>query len=261
MDEGKIKITILGSGTSSGVPMIGCGCAVCTSDNPKNDRTRSSILISLAGGNILVDTSTDLRQQALRHGIDSINAVLFTHAHADHIHGIDELRSFNFIQKRPIPCYGDGRTLKRIKTIFSYIFDGGMKGEKGWWLPQLEMNEVKGVFDLLGMTLVPVEVAHGEIPVLGYRFGKTAYITDCSSIPDGSLEKLEGLDLLILGALRYVPHSKHFSIEEALAAVEKLKPKRTFFTHMGHDIDYDKTSAELPDGVSLAYDGLVLETE
>ena len=251
-----IKITILGSGTSTGVPMIGCKCKICLSSDERNNRLRSSILITIDGGNILIDTSTDLRYQSLKYNVDSLDAVLFTHHHADHVHGIDELRSFNFIQKKEIDCYGNSKTLGRIKEMFSYIFDG-TKSSGG--LPRLNMKEVDGPFNLKGETFTPIEVMHGNAKILGYRFSKAAYITDCSGIPEESIRKLEGLDLLILGALRYAPHTKHFSISEALETVERLKPRQTFFTHMGHEIDYTETSAELPEGVDLACDGMVIE--
>ena len=251
-----VKITLLGSGTSTGVPMIGCKCNICTSDDKRNKRLRSSILISANGGNILIDTSTDLRQQALIYDVSRLDAVLFTHHHADHVHGIDELRSFNFIQKKEIPCYGNRRTLERIKEMFSYIFNG-MTSSGG--KPRLSMNEVDGPFDILDITFQPVEVAHGDISILGYRFSDAAYITDCSMIPEESLKKLEGLDILILGALRPTPHDKHYSISEAIETVKKIKPKKAVFTHMGHEIDYEGTSAALPQGIELAYDGMIID--
>lgn len=251
-----IKVTILGSGTSTGVPAIGCDCAVCTSGDPRDKRTRSSILLTINGANILIDTSTDLRYQALKNGIKRLSAVLFTHAHADHVHGIDELRSFNFLQQEAISCHGDKETLKRIKTMFAYIFK---EYRQGGGIPRLTLKEVKGDFELGGRRFVPVEVLHGDLPILGYRVANIAYVTDCSGIGPESMEKLKNLDLFILGALRYRPHSTHFSLSEALDVVKILKPKRTLFTHMGHEISYVKTSAELPDGVELAYDGMSIE--
>lgn len=252
----KKSITILGSGTSTGVPMIGCQCEVCSSKDKRNRRSRSSILISVNGGNILVDTSTDLRYQSLKNNIKSLEAVLFTHHHADHVHGIDDLRSFNFIQKREIACYGNKKTLDRIRIMFSYIFDGA---PSSGGIPKLRLEEVDAPFEVMGEKIIPVEVSHGDDPVFGYRISNVAYITDCSGISDKSMELLRGLDLLILGALRYRPHDKHFSIDEAKAVVEQLHPKRTVFTHMGHEIDYEKTSAELPSGIELAYDGMTLD--
>jgi len=254
--ESTIKVTILGSGTSTGVPAIGCDCEVCTSGDPRDKRTRSSILLTINGSNILVDTSTDLRYQALKNGIKKLSAVFYTHAHADHVHGIDELRSFNFLQQESIPCYGDKETLKRIKTMFSYIFK---EQRHGGGIPRLTLNEASGDFELSGRTFIPVKVLHGELPILAYRVGEVAYVTDCSGIGAQSMEKLQGLDLLILGALRYRPHSTHFSLSEALEVVDALKPKRTIFTHMSHDIGYNKTSSELPQGIELAYDGMTIE--
>lgn len=254
--EKKIGITILGSGTSTGVPIIGCECDVCNSTDSRNQRSRSSILISLEAGNILIDTSTDLRYQALKNGLKRVDAVLFTHAHADHVHGIDELRSFNFIQKRAIPCFGNATTLDRIKTMFSYIFKDH---NLGGGVPSLIMNEVSEAFSLLDEEIVPIEVMHGDLPILAYRIANIAYVTDCSEIPPESMKKLKGLDLLILGALRYKPHSTHFSIDEALDVINILKPKRSLLTHMGHDLDYERTSAALPESVGLAYDGMTLE--
>ncbi|MDT8317895.1 MAG: GPMC system MBL fold metallohydrolase [bacterium] len=251
-----MRITILGSGTSTGVPLIGCDCDVCSSTDSRNRRTRSSILISSEAGNILVDTSTDLRYQALENGIRRIDAVLFTHAHADHVHGIDELRSFNFIQKKAIPCFGNATTLDRIQRMFSYIFKDH---NFGGGIPQLTMNEVADKFSLLDEEVVPVEVIHGDLPILGYRIADIAYITDCSEIPVASMEKLKGLDLLILGALRYTKHDTHFSVDEAMDVVRALKPERALFTHLGHDLDYEKAVAALPENVGLAYDGMTME--
>lgn len=254
-EEPKIRTTILGCGTSTGVPVIGCDCHVCTSEDDRNRRSRSSLLISVGSSNILIDTSTDLRYQSLKNNIKNINAVLFTHSHADHVHGIDELRSFNFIQKEAIPCYGDQKTLARIKMICSYIFNGNYSGG----IPRLSMNNISGAVEIAGLSFSPVEVMHGEAPILGYRFANAAYITDCSAIPPASMEKLNKLELLILGALRYKPHNNHFNIEEAIGVVEKLKPKRTIFTHMSHEVDFERLSSELPQGIEVAYDGMVVE--
>ena len=251
-----VKITIIGSGTSTGVPVIGCSCDICSSSDKRNKRSRSSILISINGKNILIDTSTDLRCQALKNNIKAVNAVLFTHPHADHVHGIDELRSFNFIQKETIPCYGDERTLERIRCMFSYIFDAG---ENTVGIPRLEMNRIDGAFNIFGLSIVPLVVMHGDLPILGYRFANAAYITDCSRIPEETMAELEGLDFLVLGALRYTPHSKHFNIDEALAVVEEIRPKKAIFTHLSHEVDFKRTSLELPENVSLAYDGLTIE--
>lgn len=253
----KLKTTILGSATSTGVPVIGCDCDVCSSEDKENKRTRSSVVISFNNTNILIDTSTDLRYQALKNKISRLSAVLFTHSHADHLHGIDDLRSYNFIQKEAIPCYGDDKTIDRIKVMFSYIFEPQDNGGGG--VPLLDMNRVSSPFVIDGLEITPIEVFHGKQLILGYRLGNIAYITDCSNIPSFSMSKLYNLDLLILGALRHRPHNTHFNIQQALEVVERIRPKQTYFTHLSHEIDYHKTSKELPEGVALAYDGLIIE--
>jgi len=248
-----MKITFLGCGTSTGVPVIGCKCTVCTSDNEKNRRLRASILIQHENKNILVDTSTDLRQQALRHSISHIDAVLFTHPHADHLHGIDELRSFNHIQDSHIPCYGNKETIERIQIYFKYIFQNFVK--EGW-KPHLETHVIDGPLLIPPLTILPIEVYHGKMKVLSFRIEKTAYVTDCNRIPEDSIKQLMGLDLLILDALRQKPHFTHFNIDEAVDMVKTLKPKRAVFTHLSHNIDYDETGSTLPPNIELAYDGM-----
>lgn len=251
-----MKVTILGCGTSFGVPMIACGCPVCTSADPKNVRSRSSVLVSHGGRNILVDTTTDLRAQAIANGIDRVDAVLYTHPHAEHIHGIDEMRRFNWLQGGAIPCYGSGETLRRIRHTFEYIFvNPGLPG----WQPNLTTHEVEGPFELFGLTVTPVEVMHGSLPIYGYRFGDFAYVTDVSEIPGGSEGLLRGLDVLVLEALRYEPHPAHVTLAEALEVVGRLKPRRAVFTHMAHQFDYESVMACLPDGVELAYDGMTID--
>src|SRR3989338_326406 len=230
-----MKVTILGSGTSTGVPVIGCKCNICTSDNIKNKRTRASLLISANTKNILIDTSTDLRYQALTHKIEHIDAVLFTHPHADHIHGIDELRTFNMVQEGPIPCYGNGHTIERIKVMFDYIFSNE---EAESWRPNLTTTVIESPFSLFGTEVIPIDVFHGASSILGYRIGNAAYITDCSRLPDESLGKLRGLDVLMLGALRHKPHPTHLSISQAVGVVEVLKPGRAVLTHLSHSLDY-----------------------
>jgi len=251
-----MRITILGCGTSFGVPMIACKCPVCTSTDPKNKRTRSSILVTHDGKNILVDTTTDLRAQAIANGIERVDAVLYTHHHAEHIHGIDELRRFNWLQSSSIPCYGSPETLGRLRDIFGYIFkDPGKPG----WQPNLTTQDVDGPFELCGLTVTPVEVMHGDLPIYGYRFGDFAYLTDFIEIPEESEELLKGLKLLVVEALRYEPHPTHVSLSQAIEVVERLKPGRAVFTHMAHAFDYDKVMNELPDGVELGYDGQIIE--
>lgn len=251
-------ITFLGSGTSTGVPYIGCDCQVCSSDLPGNKRLRSSLFLSTSGGNILIDTSTDLRQQALSYGIKKIDSVFFTHSHADHVHGIDELRSFNHIQNGRIPCYGNPGTIANIKRMFFYIFDEDT--QVGGGIPRLDLLPVENAFELFDLTIQPIPVKHGKLNILGYRIGNVAYVTDCSELPDASLPYLEGLDILIINALRFEPHPTHFSVDQTLALIRKVKPARGILTHLGHQIDYYENH-HLPENVELAYDGMVVEVD
>jgi phosphoribosyl 1,2-cyclic phosphate phosphodiesterase len=251
-----LRVTVLGSGTSTGVPVIGCRCPVCTSTDPRNQRLRPGLRLELEGGVALVDAPTDLRQQALRFGVDRVDAVVFTHAHADHVFGLDDLRIFNFRQRSAIPCYGSAPTLAALRRMFAYAFEDG---QQGGGRPRLELVEVSGPFELLGREVVPVPVLHGDLPVLGYRVGGFAYVTDCNFIPESSMELLSGLDTLILDALRYRPHSTHFCVEEAIAVARRLGARRTYFTHMTHEVDHSAPAAELPAGVEFGYDGLVVD--
>ena len=247
-----MKITILGSGTSTGVPMVGCGCRVCTSDDPKDKRTRASLLIRHDGRNILIDAATDLRFQALREGIARVDAVLFTHSHADHVNGIDDLRGFHFLHREIIPCFGSRDTLDILETGFRYIFH---EHDGSGYTPLLQPIEVNGSFDLFGLTVVPVPLLHGRTCSLGYRIGRFAYLTDCSSIPEASLSLLEGLDLLVIDGLRWNAHPFHFNIEEAIAATRALKPARTVLTHLSHDVLF-ADGFRLPPGYEFACDGM-----
>ncbi|HEY6007419.1 MAG TPA: GPMC system MBL fold metallohydrolase [Geobacteraceae bacterium] len=249
-----MKITILGSGTSTGVPMVGCRCPVCSSSDSRDKRTRASIVIETAGRYILVDTSTDLRKQAIREHLPHIDAVLFTHSHADHIHGIDDLRGFHFIHKRVVPCYGSRETLEIIARNFSYIFKGL---ESAGYAPLLEPHVAEDPFELFGCRVTPMPLLHGPMTTTGYRLADVAYLSDCSSIPEGSLEKLAGLEVLIIDALRYTPHPNHFNVEGALEVVARLQPRRAIFTHLTHEVAY-REGDRLPPGVEFAYDGMVL---
>ncbi|GMR04284.1 MAG: GPMC system MBL fold metallohydrolase [Thermodesulfobacteriota bacterium] len=251
-----MKLLILGCGTSTGVPVIGCGCSVCTSKDPRNVRTRSSALVTVNDKNILIDTSTDLRGQALSCGIKRVDAVLFTHPHADHIHGIDDLRSFNMLQKTSIPCYGNEHTIKRIHVMFDYIFNDESQES---WRPKLTTTVVDSPFKLFGTEIMPLEVMHGKSVILGYRLDAAAYVTDCSSIPKASMDRLYGLKLLIIGALRHKPHPTHMTIEEAVEISRELKPERTVLTHLSHNVDFAADNKKLPPGVELGYDGMELE--
>lgn len=253
---GAMRILFLGSGTSTGVPVIGCKCNVCLSDDSRDKRTRASILITNDENNILIDTSTDLRFQVLTYDIEKIDVVLFTHTHADHIHGIDDLRSFNHKMGGPIPCYGNKETVEVIKRKFSYIFNGSSENS---WIPNLSINIVKEPFHIYGLRIVPVKIFHGERTILGYRINNIAYITDCSGIPSSSMELLKDLSILILGAIRYKPHSKHYGLYQAIEVIENLKPERSILTHLSHSFEYRKVSRELPPGIELAYDGMEIE--
>jgi len=251
-----LAVTLLGSGTSTGVPVIGCACAVCTSENPKNRRTRPGLKLETAAGVALVDTPTDLREQALRFGLPRLDAVLFTHPHADHVFGLDDIRIFNFRQRAAIPCYGSRATLRALRRTFAYVFEDG---QEGGGKPQLDLREIDGPFELLGREVVPVPVFHGEMEVLGFRLGSFAYVTDCSVIPEASFAQLAGVEVLILDALRYRPHPTHFSVEEAVAAAARIGAARTILTHLAHDVDYGAPEVELPPGVELGYDGIRFE--
>ena len=255
----RVKITVLGSGTSTGVPTIGCHCSVCTSADPRDKRLRPSILVSYAGRHVLIDATPDFRGQALRTGFERLDAILLTHEHADHIMGLDDVRPFNFRQRERIPIYASERTMGAIRSVFRYVFDGD---EKVTAIPQLDSRTLDGSsFDLFGLEFTPVPVMHGQTPIYGFRFGKAAYLTDHSEIPEASLELLQGLDVLFLDALRYKPHPTHSTIDRSLATAEKLGARRVFFTHICHDLEHARTEQRLPAHVRLAYDGLVVEVE
>ena len=251
--------------------MIGCDCAVCRSADPRDRRLRPSILIEIAGAapgsgaapsfarsvrSILVDTSTDLRAQALGHDIRRVDAILFTHSHADHVMGLDEIRRYNAMQKSAIACYADARTLADLTRMFAYIFEPPAASVGG--IPRLSLFTIAGAFSLGGVEVTPIPVLHGSRPILGYRLGTFAYLTDCSGIPEQSWPLLTGVRTLVLDALRDRPHPTHFSVAEALDVVARLRPERTYLTHICHDLPHAATCARLPDGVELAYDGLVL---
>lgn len=256
---GPLRITVLGSGTSVGVPTVGCHCAVCRSEDPRDKRLRPSILLRYAGRCVLIDTTPDFRFQALRAGLERLDAILFTHAHADHIMGLDDVRPFNFRQKESIPVYGSEETIAAIRRRFDYIFDAG---ERESQVPRLQLHALDGsAFELFGREFTPVPVLHGRSAVYGFRFGRAAYLTDHSEIPEESLEKLRDLDVLFLDALRRRPHPTHSTLERSLEYVARLRPARAFFTHICHDLPHEATERELPPGVHLAYDGLEILVE
>lgn len=252
-----LQVEVLGSGTSSGVPTIGCSCAVCRSDDPRDKRLRPSVLIRHEGRNILIDSTPDFRTQALRSGMERLDAIVYTHSHADHILGLDDIRPFNFKQGSKIPLYATAPTFDTIKRVFSYAFDDR---ERKTHVPKLEVNVIdEQGFDVLGLRFVPVPVLHGSEVIFGFRVGKFAYLTDHSAIPDRSMELLQGLHVLFLDALRHKPHPTHSTVSESVAMAQTLAPSAAYFTHICHDLPHAETEASLPVGIHLAYDGLRFE--
>ena len=255
----KASLTVLGSGTSMGVPTIGCDCAVCHSSDPHDRRTRPSVLVEYNGNVVLIDSTPDFREQAIRECIRRIDAVLYTHAHADHVLGIDDLRPLSFRHKPDkLPLYASQEAADFIRNMFRYIFDADYKFGG---LPQVELRTIDGPMELFGANFEPVPVIHGEAEIFGFRFGSAAYLTDHSDIPESSLVKLRDLDILFLDALRHKPHPTHSTVANSLQIVERLKPKRAFFTHICHDLPHQATNSSLPPNVRLSYDGMKLEFE
>lgn len=255
MTASPVEAVILGSGTSHGVPMIGCRCAVCTSNDPHDRRTRTSVYVRLGDLRILVDTSPEMRLQCIREGIDAVDAVLLTHHHADHIAGLDDLRRFNWLMKAPVQVYGTERTLENVRRMFLYAFE--VAPDSPHSRPQIELCRIsEEAVRIKSETIVPIPLLHGSLPVLGYRFGNFAYCTDCNHIPESSLALLKDLDVLVLDALRKAPHPAHFNIEQAAAMARRIGAKQTFFTHITHQLSHRQTNAELPPTMALAHDGL-----
>ncbi len=257
-----MKVTMLGTGTSTGVPVIGCGCRVCTSTNPRDKRTRTACWIRVNGLSIIIDTGPDFRQQAIREGIRRVDAVLYTHHHFDHVVGLDDLRPFLFERKSPIPCYAGEDTARVMRRMFQYIFaDGSYPG-----VPNLRLQVVEEPFVVRGrydidacVRVAPIEIYHGKMPLFGYRIGDFAYLTDASHIPNSSLAKLEGVRVLVLNALRHERHPTHFSIAEAVDIARTIGAEQTYFTHMTHSVLHEEENRNLPDGIELGYDGLSFE--
>ncbi|HEU5430356.1 MAG TPA: MBL fold metallo-hydrolase [Thermomicrobiales bacterium] len=251
-------LTFLGTGTSSGVPVIGCDCAVCRSPDPRDQRSRASVALQIGERSVLIDTATELRLQALRVGLRQVDAILMTHAHADHTGGFDDLRRFNELMQRHLPVYADPGTAAMLRERFAYAFVDQFPFYGG--KPDLLLHEVDGPFELFGSTVTPIPVLHGRLPILGYRTGDLAYVTDAKTIAGESLDLLRGLDVLVLNALRQRPHPTHLSFAEALAVIAAIEPKRAYLTHLAHDTSHAEASALLPPGVDIAYDGLVIES-
>ncbi len=252
----RATLTVLGSGTSMGVPTIGCSCRVCTSTDPHDKRLRPSIVLHYDGHCVLIDTTPDFRQQALRERITRLDAIIYTHAHADHILGLDDVRPLSFKRPDKIPLYAHPKTAEALQQIFKYIFDADYKYGG---IARVQMNVINGPLELFGARFEPVRVMHGETDIHGFRFGSAAYLTDFSEVPAESMAQLRNLDILFLDALRRNPHPTHSTVDKSLRLVEELKPKRAFFTHISHDLLHEETNQGLPENVRLAHDGLKLE--
>jgi phosphoribosyl 1,2-cyclic phosphate phosphodiesterase len=249
-----MKVTFLGTGTSRGIPVIGCDCRVCRSTNPKNKRLRSSLLLE-SQVTVVIDTSVDFRLQMLRHNICRLDAVIFTHSHADHVLGLDDVFPLSIRSGRAMPAYASPETLDQLRITFRYLFaDNRYPG-----IAEVDLRAIDGPFQIGDLSFQPIEVFHGQMPVLGFRTGDLAYVTDVSLIPESSLQRLKGLKYLILDGLRYRPHVSHFSLSQAAEIAVRLRPEMTYLIHMSHDVDHDEGNKILPPSVSLSYDGLVLE--
>lgn len=246
----------MGTGTSHGIPMIACTCPVCTSSDPRDRRYRCSLMVEYAQRVIIIDTSPEFRLQCIANQVKKVDVLLFTHTHADHIFGLDDIRRFCALQQQKIPCYGSARTIKSLKTVFSYAFDFSRPVFSE--IPALTGNEVDGPFELFGKKIIPLVLHHGNDRVLGFRIDNFAYCTDCSHIPDETMEQLQGLEILVLDALRYTPHPTHFNLDQALGAAGRIKARQTYLTHIAHEISHADLEPKLPATVFLSYDGLQL---
>lgn len=264
MSEPRITVTLLGTGTSTGVPVIGCTCRVCRSADPRDARTRCACLIRVGGLQLVIDTGPDFRLQALREGLQHVDAVLFTHHHFDHVVGLDDLRPFLFRNRQPIPCYARPNVAAVLREMFGYIFaDGSYPG-----VPALALEPLHGPVEVQGrqapeqsVRVTPIDLYHGDMPIYGYRVGRFAYLTDTNHIPDASYDQLEDLDVLVLDALRHEPHRTHYTFEEAVAVARRIGARQTYFIHMTHSILHAEEDDALPDGINLGYDGLTFEVD
>lgn len=256
-----MRLTLLGTGTSFGVPQIGCECPVCRSTDPRDKRNRSGAVVEAGGSAILIDTPPELRLQLIAGGVTRVDAVMYTHEHADHINGIDDLRMFSVRRRRPLPLYGPPETLERIRTSFPYIFDDAMEPYEGTSKPSLELRPLEpgAPVDVAGVQVLPLAFRHGHLRVYGYRMGGLAYITDVKAIPDAERSRLQGLDVLVLNALWWRPHPTHLSISEAVQTAQALGARRTYLTHLTHETGHAELAGQLPDGIFPAYDGLTVE--
>jgi phosphoribosyl 1,2-cyclic phosphate phosphodiesterase len=252
------EMIIMGTGTSVGVPVAGCRCAVCRSQNPRNQRTRTGVLIRGPQGEFIIDAGPELRLQLVREGARLVQAAVFTHAHADHILGLDDLRIFGYRMNAAVPLFCEETVESQIRQVFSYAFTDPTTHAHQFAAPKLRFERIVPgtVFTLLGLEILPIRLKHGDLPVLGFRIGNVAFLTDVSSIPTDSKQLLHGLDTLVIGALRKEPHPTHLHVDAAVKLILQLQPRRAYLTHMSHDLDYDSLCSELPDGIEPAYDGL-----
>ena len=254
----RLRVTILGSGTSSGVPVIGCQCATCLSGDPRDKRMRTSVMIECGDTRIIIDTSNDFRMQMLAHGVRKVDAIVFTHHHFDHISGFDDIRALNYVTRKPMDCYATEETFKNLKKFFAYAFEGNTPASG---LPQTVLHLVQpgATFPVAGIEMTAIPLRHGSLDVMGYRVGNIAYCTDCNAIPESSYALMEGLEYFIIDALRYTKHPTHFTVDEAIAVAQRVKAKQTYFTHIAHEIKHEEAEKKLPQGMKIAFDGMTLE--
>jgi len=257
MSSNGLKFTVLGSGTSSGVPTVSCKCPTCISTDKRDKRLRTSLLVQSETTNVVIDTTPDFRQQMLLYNIDRLDAVVFTHAHFDHIGGLDDLRAYNYTTKKAVRIFANLQTIERIKRTFFYIFEE--PEQIGGGIPILDINIIDETpFTIGDITFEPLPLLHGKMPVLGFRIGNLAYCTDTNFIPETTIDKMQGLEILILDALRYEPHSTHFNLNQAIEVSQKINARKTYFIHIAHQILHSQCEKELPEGFYLTYDGLTL---